>query len=84
MRRHERVVADARATPLLASGASEFAIASHLASVERESGVSTSAEALLQVADACGSSMCGFRLPNKQLRLTAPGRVNAWTLSEWE
>ena len=36
---------------LIASGASEFAIASHLASVERESmGFSTSAEALLQVA----------------------------------
>ena len=36
---------------LLASGASEFAIAGHLASVERESmGFSTSAEALLPVA----------------------------------
>ena len=36
---------------LLASGASEFAIAAHLASVERDSmGFSTSAEALLPVA----------------------------------
>ena len=36
---------------LLARGASEFAIATHLASVERESmGFSTSAEALLPVA----------------------------------
>ena len=36
---------------LLASGASEFAIATHLASVERHSmGFSTSAEALLPVA----------------------------------
>ena len=36
---------------LLARGASEFAIATHLASVERESmGLSTSAEALLPIA----------------------------------
>jgi hypothetical protein len=36
---------------LLSSGASEFAIATHLASIERNSmGFSTSAEALLRVA----------------------------------